>query len=343
MSPTPDPLVRAALGAGQAAAGPHPDAEVLGLFAERALAGDERRHVETHVAACVRCQAIVAELAVTAPDDADAAGPAGASGLLEWFSGWRWVVPVASLAAAAIVAVWIGQPPPERASGAAPASLDSVLNAPTVSPGSALAPSLARQATAPAAPAVAESGQTAAKLEAESGAERRVAARPVTRADAPATSSNAAPAPGSSQAMRTTDSTIRAAERMSQAPAVTLADAVAPAAPAASAPAAAGASAEARAESASAPAASKRARPASSPAGRPFLAVAEVSPRLAWAVTAGAVFRTTDGDSWTEVGTPPGAPFSAVTATSADSAIVTGADGARHATTDGGRTWRRTP
>ena len=36
-----------------------PDAEVIGLYAERALAGAELRTVEAHVQTCARCQATV--------------------------------------------------------------------------------------------------------------------------------------------------------------------------------------------------------------------------------------------------------------------------------------------
>lgn len=383
MTPTPDPLVRAALRAGHAPAGPHPDAEVLGLYAERALEGDERRGVETHVAACLRCQAIVAEMAVTAPEHAPSAGTAGAAGVLGWFSGWRWVVPVASLAAVAIVAVWIGQPPSERLSRTAPANLDTAVNGPGASAKSALVPPASQaQPTTPAATAAEQSLRMAQGVETES----RSAEREATPADSAASSNSAEPA-RRALAVRGAENAATAGERLTQPPAATLADAVTPPTPAPAAPAAAAASTEARAEKsmAQAPAVAAEAMPAplaapaagaaapsararsgatfrvtagrletssdagrlwrqaTTPAGLRIVAVAEVSPRVAWAIGEQAVLRTIDGETWTQVSVPPGAPFSAVTASDADRATVIATTGALYATTDGGRTWRRAP
>ena len=70
MSGHDDRLVRRAMraAAGRERPGRCPDAELLGLYAERELGGDERPAVETHVAGCARCQAVVAAFVRSAPD-----------------------------------------------------------------------------------------------------------------------------------------------------------------------------------------------------------------------------------------------------------------------------------
>jgi uncharacterized lipoprotein YbaY len=87
-----------------------PDAEVLGLYAERGLDGDERAAVETHVVGCARCQAAVAAFVRSAPDLASAgAGALGVTGS-SWWTGWRWLVPVTATAAVVTIAVWTYRP-----------------------------------------------------------------------------------------------------------------------------------------------------------------------------------------------------------------------------------------
>jgi len=123
-----DRLVRRAMqaAAGQAAHGPCPDAELLGLYAERGLGGDEQPAVEAHVAGCGRCQSIVAATVRSAPEASAAGGgiSAGASGT--WWQGWRWLVPVTATAVV-MLAVWVGRPPapsepaPAQEEAAAPA------------------------------------------------------------------------------------------------------------------------------------------------------------------------------------------------------------------------------
>lgn len=121
--PRADALLTSALSAadGVEASG-CPDAEVIGLFAERELAGAELRAVEAHVHACPRCQATVAAIVRTLPDPAtEAAGAvsgageaSGGGGFAAWFAGWRWLVPAASLTAVALVAVWVGRGPADQ-------------------------------------------------------------------------------------------------------------------------------------------------------------------------------------------------------------------------------------
>jgi uncharacterized lipoprotein YbaY len=107
--------------AGAAPAGPCPEPDLLGLYAERALDGDDQRHVEAHVATCDRCQATVAAFVRSAPEAAGAAGVGtGASTGWAWWSGWRWMVPATATAAMVALAVWVGRGPSERAAMAPP-------------------------------------------------------------------------------------------------------------------------------------------------------------------------------------------------------------------------------
>jgi hypothetical protein len=72
-----------------------------------------------------------------------------------------------------------------------------------------------------------------------------------------------------------------------------------------------------------------------------LLAGSAPSPTVCWAVgRGGVVLRTTDGSTWSSLGSPTSQDLTAVEAVDADRATVTTADGKRYATTDGGRTWR---
>ena len=123
MSEHDDRLVRrvAEAAAGRDPDGPCPDAEALGLYAERGLASDEYGHVEAHLAGCARCQATVAAFVSSAPEAADVAGAAGqgVDGVQRWWAGWRWLVPVTATAAVLMLAVWVGRGPSEQAAESA--------------------------------------------------------------------------------------------------------------------------------------------------------------------------------------------------------------------------------
>ena len=85
--PHADALLTSALSAvASGEAGGCPDAEVIGLYAERAIAGAELRAVEAHVQACPRCQATVAAFVRALPDEAAEAAGAG-SGAAETSAG----------------------------------------------------------------------------------------------------------------------------------------------------------------------------------------------------------------------------------------------------------------
>lgn len=117
MSEPDDRLVRRVVRAAGArdAAEACPDAEMLGLYAEHELDGAERVEVETHLAGCGRCQAMLAEFVRSAPGGGGAVGTEGhdtaaETGARAWWSGWKWLVPVAATAAVVTIAVWVRQP-----------------------------------------------------------------------------------------------------------------------------------------------------------------------------------------------------------------------------------------
>jgi photosystem II stability/assembly factor-like uncharacterized protein len=87
----------------------------------------------------------------------------------------------------------------------------------------------------------------------------------------------------------------------------------------------------------------------SSPSQQDWLAGAAVSDTFCWLVGRnGAIARTTDGEHWISVISPPLATGSSgklpdwvgVTATGAQAAVVTSGDQQRYVTDDGGQTWQ---
>jgi hypothetical protein len=87
-----------------------------------------------------------------------------------------------------------------------------------------------------------------------------------------------------------------------------------------------------------------------SPSKEDWLAGAAVSETVCWlAGRNGAIARTTDGKNWESVAPPSQAAtnnakspdWTGITASDARTAAITGSDGTKFATTDGGRTWQR--
>ncbi len=376
--PRADTLLTSALSAadGVEASG-CPDAEVIGLYAERELAGAELRAVEAHVHACPRCQATVAAFVRTLPDAAaeaavvHGAGEASAGGgFAAWFAGWRWLVPAASLTAVALVAVWVGRGPAdqvaESARGAA-AMAETATAAPAAEaalgrrpeafvPQPGTSPSQAAGATT-----VERGAPSAARVEARRDVAGVLGDRAATANSAPREKLVAAGATREAEAAAEAEAPpatapVQEALTVTQAP-------PAPAAPAS-------ASAERRARSAAilgandaavstgAPAVSFRLRAgaversldqgatwqrAQLPAGVAVLAIASPAPGVCWAIAADAVLRATDGATFTREPVPTAERLTAVSATDAMRAVVTAASGARFATTNGGRTWVPAP
>src|SRR5262245_26166213 len=79
------------------------DGEALAAWMEGALSGDALADAETHAASCARCQALLASMARTMPEG-DGRG---------WWSvlSAKWLVPVAAVATALLVWVFVGQSP----------------------------------------------------------------------------------------------------------------------------------------------------------------------------------------------------------------------------------------
>ncbi len=104
-----DRLVRAALQGDSPPEGAVcPDADVIAAYTAGALAARERADVEPHLAACQRCQAVIAMLAADADAEAarpGAAVPAASPG--SWFRRLRvaWLVPAGAAALAVILYV----------------------------------------------------------------------------------------------------------------------------------------------------------------------------------------------------------------------------------------------
>lgn len=377
--PRADALLTSALSAADGVeAGDCPDAEVIGLYAERELAGAELRAVEAHVHACPRCQATVAafvralpEAAAEAAGAVSGAGEASAGGgFAAWFAGWRWLAPAASLTAVALLAVWVGRGPADQVAESArgPAAMAETGAA---APAAEVALGRRPEAIVPQPEgAVSEAAGTATVDRRATSATRVEARREVADVLADrAAAANTAPrekmVPGAPRA---------AAEAAPAAAPVQETLTVTQAPAAATAGASAAARTEASAERQARPAeilgandaAVLRGLPAASfrlragaversldqgatwqrvqlPGGIAVLAIASPAPGVCWAIAADAVLRATDGATFTPEPVPTVERLIALTATDAMHAVVTAASGARFATTNGGRTWVPAP
>lgn len=192
--PHADPLVAAVLRAAPAGGpGSCPDAELLALFAERELAGDELGTVEAHVVTCERCQATVAAFVRGAPQDQDVTAAVGGTSAVPWWAGWRGLLPLASAAAVVAVAVWLGRGPavplaePARTANTAPVAgaAPTANGAPADEPATIATP---RSAEAVAAPPVG-----ARTLQSRQETREKSLAVPVKEAVAPSPAPAAAP------------------------------------------------------------------------------------------------------------------------------------------------------
>jgi hypothetical protein len=324
-----------------------PDAETLAACADDALTAPARREVEGHIAACDRCQALIAAMVRAAMPSGVSAGEAAPAGT-HWRRALNWLVPAA--AAATAVALWVlvpGQrtPLPE-------------------------APRQAQETTVASAPG---------SFEAPPTVERLVEEPLRIPSDAPADDAareretnalqSARPGPAARGDMAQTGDAAELQNRVGQAnpPAAPREGPIAEAAPAAPPAAAAPPLPAAMARRAEAVASFEVISPTPrfrwrigpgalvqysadegatwtpQPTGMsvPFTAGTAPSAEVCWLVgRAGLVLRTTDaGRQWQQIAFPEMVDLAAVDASSALDATVVLADGRRFATTDGGRTW----
>jgi len=345
-----DPLLASVVAAAEAAGiTACPDAETIGLFAEHALNGTELRAVDAHVQRCARCRAIVAAWERGGVEAAPASGHArpAPGGVAGWLTGWRWLVPAASLAAVAVMAVWAGRPdddggvPVARQDVTAPASVPSqdafVPEAPAATSGLARGAG-ARVAEAPAAAPVAGGSRTA---KAEPG--REAAANAGIARQEVAASTEAVAQSGIADARAVAPRQAEVAPQPAPPARESAATAAPTPAPIASAPAAAAVDARGsgralgRAEDR---AASDTVPVTSEPEAAAFRATLATP---LWRARDGVVERTPDrGRTWQRMTVPDGLRIVAVAAPSAEICWAVTTDAVIR-TTDGGASWTRTP
>lgn len=350
-----DPLLASAAAAAEAAGLACPDAETLGLYAERALARAETATIEAHVKDCARCDEVLAAIALALPgaaaaEDGRAADGAG-GGIGRWLRGWRWMVPAMSLAGAAAVAFWLGRSPVPVAemdlarteTGLARQAADSGaardnVAAPAAPPAAApmTAPPSAKVSAAPSSvgrladSATAGSGTMTAADAAEPVAARKFAESAVGGSVAADAAKPAPPAaavePQPAQAMAA-PAPARAAE------------AVPPPAASAAAPApqAAGAPREERARALGATASGAAGGSAPSAAGAADLR----APFERWRVRNGRLEFARDGRAWRRVTLPTTERVTRVTERPDGSVLIVTASGAELVSTNLGATWQR--
>ncbi|HUO04372.1 MAG TPA: zf-HC2 domain-containing protein [Candidatus Binataceae bacterium] len=339
-----------------------PDAGIFAAYYDRALSAGERERLDAHFADCARCQAQLAAIA-----RADDGAAVRATPIFGWLRGWRIAIPALAAAAVLLVVVQSMRTPgivsqgvqlaanedlerraaplePEAPAASAPA-------APAAAPALPAAPSLASDEIAVNQPMSATShGLVGAnRLAEEKGALSREAL------------GGAAPAP---QLMAKQAVNEREMDALKS-------KAVPPQEPAG------GASSSVLAQTR---AATKRAeaftRPPPFAAIQPpdrskswiigqhglvllrdsnsrihivgtgvtadLLAGASSSATVCWIVgRGGTIVRTIDGENWSAVVSPVKDDLTAVSATSANDAVITTADGKSFATTDGGASWHQ--
>jgi len=371
-------LHRAFAAAGGAAPGPHVDAELAAAWMERRLDGAAAQAVETHLADCGDCQALVATLTRISPEL-----PAGAEGP-GWWRRLRagWLVP-ATVAAAAAFVIWVALPQQQAPSAPAESTQARAASSALESQPAPPEPVATAPPTPPARP----------RAEPPSESQRKAVAQPqvpplVDQARAPAAADTLERPERLAEAAARSDSAKAEADaakveaRGQRDNRITVTGET-PAAPAAPPPAAqrqeafAGRAGELKESistlSGAAPATLRAAGGLLVVAGdgsarwRRMGAAIEFAPRADAAATrvtlpvaadvivagsapagtvcwlvgrGGTVLVTTDGVRFVRVATPAVSDLGAIVATDARTAIVTAADGRRFRTVDQGATWQ---
>ena len=321
------------------------DAETLAAWADGGLSGAMRATVESHVADCARCQAIVSTAARM-----EAIAPARAEPQpRRWLA---WLVPLT--AAAAAVAIWVAVP---RAPGNLPkqtvedygrsfqATPPAAQTTNAQQPPPLAGPEQAAAAKKNDQPARDQAQASALSKDsdrreldrlkqesqsADAAADRadklRSAAEPA--ASAPAAAPPAAPSPASPAARETLQERSNSAQKV--APGGVMASIALPARWRIS-----GATLEHSTDGGS-----TWSSVATGVTGE-LKAVSSPSSTVCWVVgRGGVVLRTTDGQTFSRVAFPEVTDLSAVQATDARSATVTASDGRVFRTSDGGATWQ---
>ena len=309
----------------------HVEPEALAAWSEGALASNEARQVEAHLADCAMCQEMLAVFARTEPPHAVSSGvgsvrsrfrsvvsgflTAAASAKVVSRTNWRWAVPLA--AAATVAAIWVAIPEEERTAQLNPTAAAPAVSEPasppveSVSADAAAANSAKQQAARPDAPA----GSLSDRVEPEARAEKAEQ----EKADQFASS-------------RALDAKER--DQDLKAEAAPLAPPTAAAQAAARAPAAPQTAQEQNRSRAEGEATSllRQASP---------LEVVSPDPQVRWRIVpTGRLERSTNaGKTWEAVTLPQPVNVTAVRAPSATTAIVTAADGRQLRTDDQGKTW----
>lgn len=328
------------------------DPEILAVWAEGGLSGDELEAAQAHVAECARCQASLAALVHTSSIEGVTAASAQSKQTPRRL--FAWLVPLT--AAAAAIAIWIAVP-------RGPAVQPQVAEVQTQS-----APLKATEVPTPAAglqsPSTKKEEQPLAAKGDQPQRDRPQAAALAKDTDRRELDSLKQQSQSADAAGDRADKSRAAAE-----PAVPAAGPVA----AAPAPQAAAAQARQAFQETSANALTQKAAPAatlrslavgsrwriagttmerSTDDGSTWSKVAtddaeltalsSPSPAVCWVVgRRGLVLRTQDGQNFSRVAFPEMTDLSAVQATDAQSATVTASDGRVFATADGGTTWQR--
>jgi len=285
------------------------DAETLAAWFDGGLSGAALEDVQSHVAACARCQALVGAMGRTR---AAVAQPQPERSPKWWFA---WAVPAAAAATAA--AIWV----------AIPEQTNVALNSPP-------APSLQKQEASeasppspPPPPAEAAPEQPRATAAAPSREARAKEADAAAPAAAPTQSANdALQSPGllnEAVSVRPAAPTPAAAERRDEA----------------GQQGAAAGQLQARAAFANNSCGPAWPVPPSDVMGL-ITAAASPSADVCWMVgRAGTVLRSTDHQSWRRVNIPQAVDLLRITAMNAQTATVVAAGGRTFSTSDGGMTW----
>jgi photosystem II stability/assembly factor-like uncharacterized protein len=354
------------------------DAESLAAWLENQLTPAERSVAESHAASCARCQAMLAAMARTATA-AEASAPAEDRSR-SWvfrFAPWMAALGAAAVVAVMVANLPRTEPPPElqatASEDAAPAAIDALKDAPvavqekkeTAAPSAAARAPAAAPADQQRARADSAEGPRSARPQAPSALAKTTDARQMAAADAKAKQEKPA-AP-----LARSEPGLAAVAPPAQGQATASPPLVTPVGERAPERSAFGAARSAAARDALAEnvilapvliqscEANVRWRimggtvvQHTADGGATWTTqdvkveaalVAGSAPTasVCWLVgRQGTVFVTADGRTWQRVTSPPALDLIGVTATGADSATVTAADGRSFTTSDRGRTWR---